>query len=867
MALPPGSRIGSYTITGALGAGGMGEVYRARDAKLQRDVALKVLPESFAADEERVARFRREAQTLAALNHPHIAHVHGLEEGPGGALALVMELVEGDDLSARLTHGALPLEEAVAIARQIVDALAAAHEAGIVHRDLKPANIKVRVDGTAKVLDFGLAKAVDGLAGEGGPGAHAHSPTITTPAMTMRGVILGTAAYMAPEQAKGYAVDRRADIWAFGAVLFEMLSGRRAFAGDDVGETLASVIKGTVDWAALPAATPPRIHRLLEGCLARDKHTRIADIAVARFVLGEVDTPIDATPRWRGVSLAVAATAVLAAAALGAIGTWATRAAAVPAAPRIRADGPVIRAAYTGAPLYLSPDGQRLVYREVAGDGTASFRMRDLASGTERSFVSGVMPFGQVAWSPSGRRLLMSSAQARYVVVDTETLAVRELSLPWQLMGLTWIDEADAIVAAREGLFRVQVDAGAHSPLPTAAGELRSRPSMLPDGRRYLYLRGQDRVRDLCVGAVDDASSRCLGTTTRFTYGRGRVVLFVDWDGRLFGQTFDHDAAALTGTRVLLAPAIDINNDNDPGFVNTATVSRDGVVAFTPEPPSPQSDLSWFDRGGRQIGETAGAGPGLNFDVSPDGRLAAVTAPSGPERGVYTLDLARGVRTKVTDERALDVLLSPDGRSIAYVSNRTLNVQSISGGPVRAVYAPEVPRTLTIEDWSTDGRSIVGQVVFGVDREIVEIPIDGGSGAKLLARGTEASDEAQLSPDRRWLAYSARLSGRSEVFVTGVPSSGARVQVSVAGGVSPRWRDDGRELYFLGPDGGLHVVAMGAVGHEPQPSRPTVLFQTPLRSPAANLDHFAPGPGGKTFLIRQPVVPSDVRTVLLVNWF
>ena len=341
MALPAGSRIGSYTVTGALGAGGMGEVYRARDEKLQRDVALKVLPESFAGDAERLARFRREAQTLAALNHPHIAQVHGLEDGPGGALALVMELVEGQDLSVRISRGALPLDEALPLARQIVEALAAAHEADIVHRDLKPANIKVRADGTVKVLDFGLAKATEQGPGTGdqGPGT-ANSPTITTPAMTMRGVILGTAAYMAPEQAKGYAVDRRADIWAFGAVLFEMLSGQRAFAGDDIGETLASVIKGTVEWAALPPTTPPRIRRLLEGCLTRDRHARIADLAVARFVLDESDAAATTTPARRGLSPWIAAVGLVAAVELGAGASWATR---PPGGPRRRGSVPRVR--------------------------------------------------------------------------------------------------------------------------------------------------------------------------------------------------------------------------------------------------------------------------------------------------------------------------------------------------------------------------------------------------------------------------------------------------------------------------------------------------------------------------------------------
>lgn len=471
-----------------------------------------------------------------------------------------------------------------------------------------------------------------------------------------------------------------------------------------------------------------------------------------------------------------------------------------------------------------------------------------------------------MAWSPSGRRLLLSSSAGRYAVVETETLVLRELTLPWQLIGVTWIDESNALVAAREGVFRVQVDAGSYVPLPARSDELRSRPSMLPDGRRYLYLRGQERERDLCVGSVDDVATRCLAKTARFAYGRGRVLLLVDLDGRLFGQVFDPQAAELSGTRELLA-AIPVNTANDPGFLNSATVSRDGVIAFAPERPSPRSELTWFDRAGRRLEQASAAVPALNFHVSRDRRLAAVTTPIGTDRGVYVLDLARGVRTKIADDRANDVLMSPDGRFIAYVSNGALQIQSASGGPARTVFSPEIPRVLTIEDWVADGQSIIGQLAFGQDREILEIPTDGAAAPKRIALGSEGSDEAHLSSDGRWLAFSAVLSDRSEVFVTAVPSTGARVQVSVAGGVSPRWRDDGRELYFLDPNGVLHAAAVSDHAGEPRPARPTGLFTFPFQSPSAALDHFEPGPAGKSFLLRVPVAQPDPRTVLLVNWF
>ncbi|MGH9383249.1 MAG: serine/threonine-protein kinase, partial [Vicinamibacterales bacterium] len=287
MALTPGTRLGAYEVIATLGAGGMGEVYRAKDSKLKREVALKVLPADVAADRERLARFQREAEVLASLNHPHIAHIHGLEES-GGTTALVMELVEGEDLAQRIARGAIPLEEALPIAKQIAEALEAAHEQGIIHRDLKPANIKVKDDGTVKVLDFGLAKALDPMSGSGADVTN--SPTLTARA-TQVGMILGTAAYMAPEQAKGRPVDRRADIWAFGVVLFEMLSGQRAFKGEDVSDVLAAVLRQEIDWKALPADTPRKIRRILERCLERDPKRRLRDIGDAWLELDAPDDP------------------------------------------------------------------------------------------------------------------------------------------------------------------------------------------------------------------------------------------------------------------------------------------------------------------------------------------------------------------------------------------------------------------------------------------------------------------------------------------------------------------------------------------------------------------------------------------------
>ena len=425
MAIEAGARIGPYHVLSLLGAGGMGEVYRARDTALNRDVALKVLPDLFAGDAERLARFTREAQTLAALNHPNIAHIHGLE-ATGGVRALVMELVEGEDLSQRIARGPVPMDEALPIARQIAEALEAAHEQGIVHRDLKPANIKLRADGIAKVLDFGLAKALEPGAGSGdaAPSNPENSPTITSPAMTMRGMILGTAAYMAPEQAKGKPVDKRADTWAFGCVLYEMLSGIRAFAGDDVSTTLAAVLLKDPEWQALPAATPPRLRELLSRCLRKDPKARLRDIGEARFQIDELLSGVTdgsgahALPGlgsgWRRVlpwaaaavfalgSMLVAAMVVQRSAGEATPNAFPVRFTIVPP-ENVAFGGPSDGGTGTATQVAVSPDGRSIAF--VAGARSSyQIYLRTVASLATRPVPGtegGIFPF----WSPDSRFL------------------------------------------------------------------------------------------------------------------------------------------------------------------------------------------------------------------------------------------------------------------------------------------------------------------------------------------------------------------------------------------------------------------------------------------------------------------------------
>ncbi len=503
MPIQPGDRVGPYEITAPIGAGGMGEVYRAKDTKLNRDVAIKVLPEAFAADADRLARFTREAQVLASLNHPSIAAIYGIEEsGPStgsgpGVRALVMELVEGEDLSAHIARGPIALVEALPIAKQLADALEAAHEQGIIHRDLKPANIKVRPDGTVKVLDFGLAKAMDPA---GASSADAmNSPTLTARA-TQMGMILGTAAYMAPEQAKGKAVDKRADIWAFGVVLYEMLTGRRAFEGEDVSTTLAAVLMKDPEWAALPGDLPPALRVLIRRCLERDPKARVRDIGEARLLLSNPDamragpaleTPSVASARTSRLPWFVAGSGVLAAVFFGAL--WMTRSGAPVAGERIEASLAPPPGHAVGSAFALSPDGRRLVMEAVTGDtGATSLWLRDLASSAATKLPGtdgGTLPF----WSPAGTEIAFF-AEGKLKKTDLQGSPPQVICEAPTPRGGTWGSGGTIVFAgsARAGLERVEAGGGKPVTLTTldeARHEKSHRwPVYLPDGKHLLFV-------------------------------------------------------------------------------------------------------------------------------------------------------------------------------------------------------------------------------------------------------------------------------------------------------------------------------------------------------------------------------------------
>ena len=662
MAIAAGARIGPYEVLALLGAGGMGEVYRARDTTLNRDVAIKVLPDLFASDAERLARFTREAQTLAALNHPNIAHIHGLEDN-GGVRALVMELVEGEDLSQRVARGALPLDDALAIARQIAEALEAAHEQGIIHRDLKPANIKLRADGVVKVLDFGLAKALEpgsGI-GDGGSPNLANSPTITSPAMTMRGMILGTAAYMAPEQAKGKPVDKRADIWAFGCVLYEMLAGRRAFDGDDISTTLAAVLLKDPEWHALPASTPVALRRLLTRCLTKDPKARLRDIGEARVrideLLGgapdEAGAPVITPARsgWRrGVPWAAAGALALGSMLIGAV--VARRSAgdvtstAVPVTFAIAPPentsfgGPAGGGTGSATQVAVSPDGRNIAF--VAG-AQAAYRiyLRPVSSLAARAIPGtegGTFPF----WSPDSRFVGFFADGKLKKVPIAGGPAVVLCDAPFGRGG-SWSRDNVILLApgeianakGREALWRVSSAGGVPAVVtrvdPANADTRHRWPHFLPDGRHFIYTEvfgapgTGAKPSNIRIGSLEpgEADVTLLQAESSAAYASGHVLFARD--ATLMALPFDPETRQPAGGAFPVAERVSQEGSRYVG----ASVSENGTLVYGSDDSLAVTELTWRDRTGRALGSVGGPAPYFNLALSPEERRVAVAVSTG----------------------------------------------------------------------------------------------------------------------------------------------------------------------------------------------------------------------------------------------
>jgi eukaryotic-like serine/threonine-protein kinase len=817
MPLSAGTHVGSYEILSALGAGGMGEVYRARDTRLDRDVAVKIVPELFAADPDRLMRFEREAKTLAALNHPGIAHVYGVEQS-GPLRALVMELVDGEDLAQLVARGPLPLDQAVALARQIAAALEAAHEAGIIHRDLKPANVKVREDGAVKVLDFGLAKALDPAPADALSAAH--SPTFTSPDLTQMGVLLGTAAYMAPEQARGKAVDKRADIWAFGCVLYEMLTGRTAFAGETLPDTLAAIMTRTPDLAALPAGTPPAVRRLLARCLERDPTRRLRDIGEARLALEdgalgaepEAATAVAARPS-RARTLAWVAATLAAAAITGAL-VWHLRA---PADSPVRrfliptsGDATPLRAA-------IAPGGEVIAY---IADERIWLQRLDEFTATEVPSTSGAHA---LFWSPDGAFLAFQARSQLWKVPPTGGAPVAIGAVPQDFTragGAAWLDDGRIVfTTGGTGLLEIRADGGRARPLleidPASEADFHN-VSALPGGRGVLFVNHRTGERWRIELYVPAERRREVVHTPEWNPSRPVYApsghLLYEAAGSIWMLPFSLDRLAVQGE-----PARVAADAREP------SVSRDGTLVMLPgRSAGSDAQLVWLDRSASVVSTVGQTGQRVaHARASPDGRLVAATVGGPPESDIWIFDAARGTERRLTFDAGRNEMpiWSPDGRHVIYNCGRAICARHADGSGARVELIdgiePMSPPAVT-----PDGRQIVfvRETQPGVaDLWIAELGPDGAASPvtaapRPLFSGDRTQHRPEISPDGRYIAYVSNETGINAVYVTRFPSGEGKWPISTGYALWPRWGAAGDRLYFLDELGRIaeREVSIGA---------------------------------------------------------
>jgi len=891
-ALSVGSTMAEYRIVGRLGAGGMGEVYRATDTKLHRDVAIKVLASGFAQNSAWMSRFQREARVLASLNHPHIAAVYGLEES-GGVHAIAMELVEGPTLAERMARGRMPIPEALAIARQIAEALEYAHEKGVVHRDLKPANVKLRPDGVVKVLDFGLAKAIETK----------EAPAETA---TRAGVIMGTPAYMAPEQAAGLPVDRRADIWAFGVVLFEMLAGRKIYSRKTTLETLAAVAKDEPPWDELPAKTPASALWLLRRCLDRDAKNRLRDIGEARIAIDAVQAgenpPSDPAPaesyRARAIRWAAAAALCLVAGA-GAGYIWPHRSTLELRTAQFTVDAPG-RSTFGDVigGTAVSPDGRLLVFsaREIGAKSDVLW-LRPIdslgahpLSGTE----DGDLPF----WSPDSQSLAFfaDNKLKRMTITGGAPVTLCEVKVPGPAGG-AWNQDGLILFAGEDGLYRVPASGGVAARITQVEAKRHETghgfPQFLPDGRRFLYyVQSPDpNVQGVYVAALDRPRerSRILSTDHKALYSAPRGNSnsgFLLWlrDQVLLAQPFDTGKLKLEGAPARLADNISMTTTASSSIAPSHAafwLSDAGVLAYHVD-AAVKRKMLWMGRDGKEIREAAEEDEYTSVRLSPDGKRAIVGRIEASDRknDLWLLDLARGVMTRLTaDGKATAFAVwSPDGRAVAYSSERkgvvTIYRKDVGAQQEEQLTNGADPSYAT--GWSRDGRYLFYTGPRHNGSDIWALPLgEGGSGPAaqkpfLVVQIDSYGGSAAFSPDGEWMAYHSAESGRTEIYAR--PFSGAssgktgRWQVSRLGGVSPRWRADGGELYYSSPEGTVTAATVRTASGNFESDAPHDLFRLTDGDPFRGWDVSA---DGQRFLVLGAVTTDTVNAsplTVVLNW-
>jgi eukaryotic-like serine/threonine-protein kinase len=919
LALTPGTRLGVYEVTAQIGQGGMGQVYRARDTKLDRDVAIKFLPDAFAHDADRLARFQREAKTLASLNHPNIAGIYGLEESEG-MTALVMELVEGGDLSQRVLLGAIPFDEALPIAKQIAEALEAAHEQGIIHRDLKPANIKVRPDGTVKVLDFGLAKAIEPT-GAMSPGL-SQSSALTSPAMTQAGMILGTAAYMAPEQAKGRSLDRRADVWAFGCVLYEMLTGHRAFAGDDVSDTLAAVLRAEVDWSLLPTTVPPSLRTFLTRCLKKDPKQRVHDIGDVRLALeGAFETvaigttdpgvaPRSLASAWRRAVPSVVS--ALAAGALVGVVTWAAWSPGAPSVPVTRLTVALAEDqnfTNTGRQaIAISPDGSQIVY--VAN---FSLYIRPMANPEARlvmgtRVVSGLL---NPVFSPDGGSIAFWSgtdnAIRRIAVSGGAAVTVCPADRP---LGMSW-DGDEILFGQIEGIMRVPATTAKGTPqliVKAGVSEVLDTPQMLPDGRTVLFTVttgvGADRWDKANVVAQAVGSSERTVIIKGGSAGRyvpsGHIVYAVG--KTLFAVPFDLGRLAVTGGPASVIAGL--RRPEDPDVQTGAahfSVSSSGSLIYLPAPASttpPQRQLVRLGTKGETQPLKILPGSYQSPRISPDGTRLAFGADDGQEANIWVYDLsgASTARRLTFGGRNRSPVWSSDGERIAFQSDRDGDLgifwqRADGAGQAERLTTPDEKADVSVnrndipEAWMPSGEHMLfsrpnvakaedGNISLWVlsiaDKKAKSLGVRFSMSTTLGAGGVRLA----VSPDGRWLAYDSTAISERGIYVQPFPTTGGKYEVARRGNF-PVWSRDGRQLVYLdASDAGPWVLTARRVA-----TASALTLGDPVALPTPQLPRlnfegrpFDIGPDGAIISLAaaaesSPEARGPRRIEVILNWF